>query len=161
STPSAFRAGFSISRTSPPWKRSSGGHSSRKRGVDSRIPEFAPMPIAIACKACGIKYNVPDHMAGRSAKCKCGSAIAVPARAGPARATAAAPGPAPARQAVAPPAAEEEIQIGEGDVVETAAPPSSLGSFSLDSLNDQGVPPKMQTKIREEIKPTEKVLWVG
>jgi hypothetical protein len=120
------------------------------------------MPIAIACKACGTKYNVPDHMAGRSAKCKCGGPIAVPA--GAARAMQpAAPRPAPARQAapVRQPAVEQEIEIGEGDVVEADAPTSSLGSFSLDSLNDLGVPPKMQAKVREEIKPNEKILWMG
>ncbi len=116
------------------------------------------MPIAIACKACGTKYNVPDQLAGRSAKCKCGSPIAVPA--GAARAVkAAAPRPAPAR----PAAVEQEIEIGEGDVVETAAPSSAspLGSFSINSLDDLEVPPKMQEPIRAEIKPDEKIVWMG
>jgi hypothetical protein len=38
------------------------------------------MPIPVNCKSCGAKYNVPDQMAGRAAKCKCGQALPVPAQ---------------------------------------------------------------------------------
>jgi ubiquitin-protein ligase len=35
--------------------------------------------IEFACAACGQKYAVPDAAAGRSARCKCGGALTVPA----------------------------------------------------------------------------------
>jgi hypothetical protein len=36
------------------------------------------MPISLQCPACGANYNLPEQMAGKQAKCKCGQQIAVP-----------------------------------------------------------------------------------
>jgi hypothetical protein len=54
------------------------------------------MPIAVACKACGAKYAVPDQLGGRSAKCKCGQAMPVPSQGTPSANAAVAAKTAPA-----------------------------------------------------------------
>ena len=37
------------------------------------------MPIQIQCPKCNLKANVPDSAAGKSARCKCGATIQIPA----------------------------------------------------------------------------------
>jgi hypothetical protein len=51
------------------------------------------MPINLACTACGARYQLQEHLAGRSVRCKCGLVLAVPSP-GKAPATAAPPRPA-------------------------------------------------------------------
>src|SRR6184192_2244960 len=40
------------------------------------------MPLSVECPECGARYNVPDKLAGKRAKCKkCGATIPIPAAA--------------------------------------------------------------------------------
>lgn len=42
-------------------------------------PTDHPMPVAVQCPKCQLSYNLPDQMAGKQAKCKCGEQLTIPA----------------------------------------------------------------------------------
>ncbi|NLX94951.1 MAG: DUF4339 domain-containing protein [Rhodopirellula sp.] len=82
------------------------------------------MPIVVACKACGGKFNAPDHLGGKRVKCpKCAAAVAIPA-AGQAAAT--------KRQV---PAAKETASAG-GEWFAEASDGAKYGPLSIRELRE-------------------------
>src|SRR5262245_41892865 len=79
------------------------------------------MPISVTCPKCSAKLKAPDQLAGKKAKCKCGTVVAVPGGAAksigaPTSGTNSA-SRAPAKPAPSPiraPVAAEPAEVGAG-----------------------------------------------
>src|SRR5688572_25039311 len=75
-----------------------------KSSISKDLQQGNPMPVTTSepkfnCGACGKEYRWKPELAGKKAKCKCGSVIAVPAKQ-PVAAQAARPAPKPVEQDV-------------------------------------------------------------
>ena len=97
------------------------------------------MPIAVTCPQCSRRHQAPDSLAGRQAKCGCGTVISVPApaaTAGAVPAAAARPSPKPSAAVKPRPAAARPTGAWQPVAAPQPEPAAPLGPSVFDDISE-------------------------
>lgn len=129
------------------------------------------MPVAVQCPKCQLAYNLPDQMAGKQAKCKCGQQLTIPAAATNVRAPAPtmqhAPATAPATRQVPPTyqPVPAQVNVPRPAVTQPTQAPA-LGLWQAGSLLVMSVKAQLPLNVciktggPAALQRTEKLTWV-